>query len=308
MVFFIFSTIYTNTNFMNNFRTGSIASNIIAPSIGVSMFSAFFIMYSYNSFLKYRKREFGLFMILGMTYSYIIKMLVIETCTIIVLSLLLGLISGTLLSPIFYYLINNLVKLNNISFKLSVKSYIYSIAFFLIIFILMLMINVVSCKRYKIVSLLKQYRISDNNILSYPLWGIIGAIMIFFSFFDMLYNYNIGNSVVLARSFIVSLIGVYLCISNIIFFISIILKCSKKLRYKSMLIISNLQHTLGQTKKILFIITLLTSITIFFTTISVIIMSQSQRVAIAYNPYDIAYIDLKTTNNIPDKMLNNSIH
>jgi putative ABC transport system permease protein len=288
---------------MNNFQTGLIASNIIAPSIGVTIFSVFFIIYAYSSFLKYRKREFGLFMILGMTNFYIIKMIVFEICMIAVVSILLGLISGTLFSPIFYYLVIRLINIKGISFSLTFNSYIYSIIFFLTVFVLLLIYSVITSLRCKIINLLKQVRVKDNNFLSHPVWGIMGIIIIGLSFFDILHNFNGGNSIVLCRSFCASFVGVYLCISNISSFFSIPLKWSKKLRHKYMLFITNLKYTLGQTKKILFIITLIASITIFFTTISVIIMSQSQKAAIDYNPYDIAYIQTNNMNNISNKYL-----
>jgi len=307
MVFFIFATVYTNSSFMNNFQTSSIASNIIAPSISVAIFSIFFMIYAYSSFLKYRKSEFGLFMILGMTNSDALKMMRLEISIIAGISMLLGLLSGTLCSPLFYYLVIKLTNIKGIHFSLTLNSYLYSIVFFIVVYIFMLMYSVITIRKNELIDLLKQVRIKDNDFLSHPVGGIIGIVIIGFSFFDMSFNFKSDNSFVLLRSFFASIIGLYLCISNIIFFLSIPLKLSRKLKYRYMLCITDLKYTLGQTKKVLFIMSLLASITIVFVSISVIIMLQSQRIAIAYNPYDIAYVKSNNINNISDNTLDDII-
>jgi hypothetical protein len=307
MVFFVFSTIYTNRSFMNDFNTGSIASNIIAPSIGVTIFSVFFIVYSYNSFIKYRKREIGLFMMLGMTNFDIIKMMLFETSIMALISLSMGLVAGTIFSPLFYYLIFKLINIKGITFGLNSESYLYTAIFFLVVFVMLIVSSVIASFRYKIVNLIKQIRTKDANFLSNPFCGVLGVLIISISFFDMYHNFNAENSYVFLRSFCECLIGIYLCISNTVYLFSVPLRWSKKLKYKSMLFISNLKYSLGQTKKILVVITILTSITILFATISVILMLQAQRLAIGYNPYDIAYVQLNGINNISDNILNNVV-
>ncbi|HZK71345.1 MAG TPA: FtsX-like permease family protein, partial [Clostridia bacterium] len=68
MIFFTYSTILTNKDFMNpNKVNSSISSMLIAPSLGIVLFSVLFIIYAHSSFVKFRKTEFGLFMVLGMT-------------------------------------------------------------------------------------------------------------------------------------------------------------------------------------------------------------------------------------------------
>jgi len=63
-------------------------------------------------------------------------------------------------------------------------------------------------------------------------------------------------------------------------------------------------------KKILFIVTLFVSMTILMSTISIILISDSKRVATAYNPYDIAYAEIFGKNKITvpelDNILRNS--
>src|SRR5665647_1527393 len=68
MIFFTYSTILTNKEFMNPSKVnGTITSNLIAPSLGIALFSVMFIIYAHASFAKFRRTEFGLFMVLGMT-------------------------------------------------------------------------------------------------------------------------------------------------------------------------------------------------------------------------------------------------
>ncbi len=74
MIFFTYSTLWTNKDFTNPNKVNTmISSNIIAPGIILLAFSIFFIFYTQNAFDKYRKSEFGLFMVLGLTHKNIVK-------------------------------------------------------------------------------------------------------------------------------------------------------------------------------------------------------------------------------------------
>ncbi|MBU3099033.1 MULTISPECIES: FtsX-like permease family protein [Clostridium] len=64
----------------------SITGNMVAPGVMVMLFSAFFIFYAQNSFIKFRKKEFGLFMVLGMTNKNIQRMMIIENGLIAIFS------------------------------------------------------------------------------------------------------------------------------------------------------------------------------------------------------------------------------
>lgn len=168
----------------------SISHNLIAPSLGIVLFSVMFIIYAHASFAKFRRTEFGLFMVLGMTNWDIGRIMLFENSLIWFFSLLTGLVSGTLFSRIFYYLISKIVDIKGINFTASIASYLYTIIFFTVIYILVILINFIVSSNYEIISLLKESRKADRNIISKPYLALIGIIIIGLSFWDMIINYT----------------------------------------------------------------------------------------------------------------------
>jgi len=304
MIFFTYSTILTNKEFMDPSKiSSSISSNLIAPSLGIVLL---FIIYAHASFAKFRRTEFGLFMVLGMTNLDIGRIMLFENSLIWFFSLLTGLVSGTLFSRLFYFLISKIVDIEGITFSASFESYLYTIIFFTVIYILVILINFIVISRYEIISLLKASRKADKNLISKPYLAFIGILMIGLSFFDMIIHYTTGNSAVFIRSFSLCFLGIYLLISNMIWFITKLL--SKKKYVQNILFISNLKYTFGQSKNILFIISVLVSMTIFFCSIAGSLLSDSQNFATQYNPYHIAYTEVFDKNKLTDIQLNNIIN
>ena len=283
----------------------SISHNLIAPSLGIVLFSVMFIIYAHASFTKFRRTEFGLFMVLGMTNWDIGRIMLFENSLIWFFSLLTGLVSGTLFSRLFYYLISKIVDIKGINFTASIESYLYTIIFFTVIYILVILINFIVSSNYQIISLLKESRKADRNIINKPYLALIGIIIIGLSFWDMIINYTTANSAVFIRSFSLCFLGIYLLISNIIWFITKL--CSKEKYAKNILFISNLKYTFGQSKNILFLISVLVSMTIFFCTLAATMLSDSQKFATQYNPYHIAYTEVFDKNKITDNDLNSII-
>lgn len=296
---------------MNPFGTNyAITGNMVAPGVMVAIFSAFFIFYAQNSFIKYRKKEFGLFMVLGMTIQDIQRIIFLENGSIAIVSLLTGLLSGTIFSKLFYVLIIKIIDVNGIPFSISIKSYIYTMIFFTSIYLLVIIKGVIESFGYEIIILLKSTRKQDNNFLNSPIWSILGIIFIGIACFDMIINRGVENSSVSLRSMVTGFIGIYLFISNIVLLYSKATNFFGFKIYKNLLVTTNLKHTLGQSKKILFIITLFVTMTIFMSTIGVILISDAKRIAVAYNPYDIAYVRIfdknKITTPVIDDILSNS--
>jgi len=284
---------------------GTISSNLIAPSLGIALFSVLFIIYAHASFAKFRRTEFGLFMVLGMTNWDIGRIMLFENSLIWFFSLLTGLVSGTLFSGLFYFLISKIVDIKGIPFSASFESYLYTIIFFTVIYIFVILINFIVISNYEIISLLKESRKADKNLISKPYLALIGLLMIGLSFFDMIIHYTTGNSAVFIRSFLLCFLGIYILISNMIWFISKLL--SKEKYAKNILFISDLKYTFGQSKNILFLISVLVSMTIFFCSLAASLSSVLQNSATQYNPYHIVYTQVLDKNKLTDKDLNSII-
>lgn len=308
MIFFTYSTIFTNKAFMNPRDVNSyISSSIIAPSILVGIFSVFFIMYSHSSFNKFRKNEFGIFLSIGMPYNKVRKIIVIENTIIAVSSLILGLISGTILSYIFYLVISKAFGIN-VTYSLNVKSYAVTTALFVAIYVVIIILSLIFSLRYTIINLLKEYRKEDKGINANPVMFLIGTILIILSTIDMIKNYNSANAECILRSMMLCFTGTYLIISSLTWFIKIFKKHYKSTYYKNLMFITNIRYSFHKSKNVILVISGLLTITIILNGLGNASLSVAEKEAIAYTPYDIAYINIMDKNNISEDKLNKIIN
>lgn len=308
MIFFAYATIFTNEDFMDYSKVdSSISSMIYVPSFCLGTFSVFFIIYAHNSFLKYRKSEFGLFMVLGMTNRDIRNIILIENSVIALSSIFAGILSGTVFSRIFFFLVQKISGIDNISFMLTYKSFIYTILFFIIIYTIVILFSFVECSRYEILTLLKEVRRGDKNLLMGAPYAFLGVIILLLSLLDLYLNYSPDNSNIFFRSFILCFLGLYLLLSNLFWILKRSTNKSSKRYLKNVLFLSELKISFGRSKKILFVISFLLTVTLSFTMLSIMILSDAKRIAILYNPFHVAYAELYGANKISDNTLKSVI-
>lgn len=97
---------------------GSALKSILSlGSYVIAFFSVLFLFYTHSFVIKRRKKEFGLFNILGMEKRHIAKVLVFETLYVAAISLGAGLAGGILLSKLIF-----MVLLKILHFEVSLDS------------------------------------------------------------------------------------------------------------------------------------------------------------------------------------------
>lgn len=121
----------------------------------VSVVLAFLILYANSFLIKRRKREFGLYMLLGMPKQQISKVLVYETLLIGLISLAAGIALGLLISQLLTVLTASMftVKLNY-HFVFSLDSTLITIFAFAVIFFIVMIFNALIINRYKLIDLI----------------------------------------------------------------------------------------------------------------------------------------------------------
>ena len=125
-------------------------------SVFVSIILGFLIIYSNNFIIKRRKKEIGLYLTLGMSKRKVSTMLVIETIVIGLFSLLVGLILGVFISQGLSILTAKLFEadLSNYTFVFSEKALYKTIIYFGLIFVLVMIFNIITLTKYKLINLL----------------------------------------------------------------------------------------------------------------------------------------------------------
>lgn len=124
-------------------------------SVFVAIVLAFLILYANNFLIKRRKKELGLYMLLGMPKNSISKVLIYETFLIGLLSLALGMAAGFLLSQLLTIITAHLFEVTlNYTFVFSMKATIWTVLSFSIIFLIIMIFNTFVLNRYQLIDLL----------------------------------------------------------------------------------------------------------------------------------------------------------
>lgn len=133
-------------------------------SVFVSIILGFLIIYSNNFIIKRRKKEIGLYLTLGMSKRKVSTMLVIETIVIGLFSLLVGLILGVFISQGLSILTAKLFEadLSNYTFVFSEKALYKTIIYFGLIFVLVMIFNIITLTKYKLINLLTENKQNEK--------------------------------------------------------------------------------------------------------------------------------------------------
>ncbi|WP_371025135.1 FtsX-like permease family protein [Paraclostridium ghonii] len=133
-------------------------------TIFVSFILGSLILYANNFLIKKRKKELGIYRTLGMGKLKISKILILETIIVGIVSLVIGLAIGFILSQglsIFTYQIFEL-DMSEYKFIISPHSIKKTVFYFGIIYILVMMFNSLAISRYKIIDLITASKKNEN--------------------------------------------------------------------------------------------------------------------------------------------------
>ena len=310
LIFFVYASLYTNRDFNNIYIVDpSISSNLIAPGLGIVLFSVFLVVYAQSAYMKNRKKDFGLFLVLGMTNTDIKKIILVENVIIAATSIITGIAAGTQFSYLFFCIVSRIIK-TSLRFSLNIRAYLITILFFAIIYCIVILCSIVLTSNYKIIRLLKDGRRSDSNGFSGAVWVFIGCTLILLSVVVIILKKE--NDMELLVSMLLCFSGIMLILSNVPniyeFFIAKLSRTNNNSsRYNHIVVITDLKYSIGQSKKIMLIVSILISITIFFISLALKLMSGAMVLATENYPFHVEYTQLYGKNNISEKELNEII-
>ncbi|MDC4250739.1 ABC transporter permease [Clostridium perfringens] len=149
-------------------------------SVFISCVLGGLILYANNFLVKKRKKELGIYMTLGMGKNKISKILTYETALVGIISLVVGLGVGIIVSQGISAFASKLfeVSLSNYKFLLSTDAILKTVLYFGIIFILVMIFNTFVISKYKLIDMLTAAKKNEDIKIKNP---ILIAIIFFIS-------------------------------------------------------------------------------------------------------------------------------
>ena len=179
-IFYVFNALDTQTAMMNVSSSTKrliqlMMSMLSSVSVFVSFILGFLIIYASRFLIKRRNKEFGIYLTLGMSKRKISMILFLETLFIGILSLIVGLLTGTLLSQLMSIIVVNMFEadLTKFTFVFSATACIKTILYFSIMYLFVMIFNTYSVSKCKLIDLLQGNKRSEKLKLKNPFLCII---------------------------------------------------------------------------------------------------------------------------------------
>jgi putative ABC transport system permease protein len=174
-VFYAFNTISAQATFVQG-DVGEILKAVGDILQGVTFFLAvvmgFLMVYANNFLLRRRKKELGLYQVLGMRRGQVARILTLETLVVALVSLAAGVLLGFLLSQLLLFVTGSLFKvaIRDFHFFFSLDALGVTAGCFAVTFVVMMVFNGITLRRVRLIDLMGARRRGETNRLrSLPL-------------------------------------------------------------------------------------------------------------------------------------------
>lgn len=165
-------------------------------SVFVAFVLAFLIIYASGFLMKRRKKEFGIYMLLGMKKRKISRIILAETLLVGIISLIVGLVVGIGLSQLMSVVVANMFEANmtNFAFTFSSSALLKTCIYFAIIYLVIMIFNIISVNRCKLIDLINSKKKTETvklkNMTLCVIIFIMSVAMLGYAYYNVTINRN----------------------------------------------------------------------------------------------------------------------
>ena len=144
-------------------------------SVFIAIVLGFLIVYANNFLINRRKREFGIYMTLGMGRRQISTIILFETILVGILSLVVGIFIGVFASQFMSILVAKLFEadMTEFTFVFSKDACIKTCIYFAVMYLAVIIFNTLTISRYKLINLLTAVRKNEKVKMKNPIISIL---------------------------------------------------------------------------------------------------------------------------------------
>jgi len=144
-------------------------------SVFVAVILGLLIVYANNFLINRRKREFGIYMTLGMGKRQISKIILLETIFVGMISLVIGLVIGIFASQFMSIFVSKLFEadMSKFEFVFSKTACVKTCVYFAIMYVAVMVFNTFTISRYKLINLLNSAKKNEKIKMKNPVLSIL---------------------------------------------------------------------------------------------------------------------------------------
>ena len=229
----------------------------------VVIFSALFILYANSTFLRARKKEFGLLTLIGGTKSQLGRMIILEQLMLGSIAIVVGIGLGMLCSKLFFQALSVILKIDKtLPLVWNSKAVLITAGVYFILFLILSLFSVWTVGRLQIIDLLREARKQKVEPFAFTWLCVVGIGCIIVAYV-LSFQVTFMNFIILFLPIVgLTIGGTYLLFTQ---GSTVVLKALQKRKksfytYPNMFVLSNLIYKMKDNARFLFVISIITAV------------------------------------------------
>ncbi|HHL3299864.1 ABC transporter permease [Bacillus sp. SM-B1] len=229
----------------------------------VVIFSALFILYANSTFLRARKKEFGLLTLIGGTKSQLGRMIILEQLMLGSIAIVVGIGLGMLCSKLFFQALSVILKIDKtLPLVWNSKAVLITAGVYFILFLILSLFSVWTVGRLQIIDLLREARKQKVEPFAFT-WLCVAGIGCIIGAYVLCFQVTIMNFIMYFLPIVgLTIGGTYLLFTQ---GSTVVLKALQKRKksfytYPNMFVLSNLIYKMKDNARFLFVISIITAV------------------------------------------------
>ena len=278
-------------------------------SVFVAVVLGLLIVYANNFLINRRKKEFGIYMTLGMGKRQISKIILIETILVGIMSLIVGLIIGVFASQFMSILVAKMFEadMSKFQFVFSKDACIKTCIYFAVMYVAVMFFNTFTVSRYKLINLLNASKKNENVKIKNPIICILvflGAVVILgYAYWKVTGDVSsLTTADKILPPILMGIIGTVAFFWSLSGFIIQIVQKMKNIYFKNtnMFVLRQINNKINTTVISMSVICLMLFMTISILSSSLSLRNTMQRELVEMTPVDL---NLYKTANLPESYI-----
>ncbi|OJD72400.1 FtsX-like permease family protein [Bacillus sp. NH11B] len=229
----------------------------------IYLFTFFFILYSMGMFLKTRKRELGILMMLGMTKYQLKRIIFFENIMIGIGAIIFGILSGMLFSGVLIFVAQMILKLDiSLSYYIPMKAIVVTSIMFFILFIIISLFSAGMVRKNKIMKLFRGSAEAKPEPKASIISSILAVVLLSVGYVGALMSHGAMVFIMMIPVTTVVTIGTYLLYKQLSVFIIRLCKKSKRFYWTqtNIITLSDLAYRMRDNARMFFIVTIISTV------------------------------------------------
>lgn len=274
-------------------------------SVFVAVILGLLIVYANNFLINRRKKEFGIYMTLGMGKRQISKIIVLETIFVGIISLAIGLVVGIFASQFMSILVAKMFEadMSGFHFVFSKDACIKTCICFAVMYIAVIFLNTITISRYKLIHLLnatkKNEKIKMKNPILSVLVFLVASGLLGYAYWKVTKDVHaIDTAEKLLPPILMGIVGTVLVFWSLSGFVIRVVQSMKTVYFKdtNMFVLRQIHNKINTTVVSMSVICLMLFMTMSILSVSLSIRNTMQRELVEMTPMDL---NLYKTANLP---------